>query len=112
MAGPAPNRLPESPLSRRLITGDHGLHSMARIHILFLGGNFPSSILLKRDRDPKTIELALNASANNPARVPLFAWSGLQRRSDFYAIVAERLYAEYLRLADHVCRKLSRILIK
>src|SRR3984957_19523625 len=105
MAGPGPNRVPESPLSRRLITGDHGLHSMARNRILFLGGNFPSSILLKRDRDPKTIELALNASANNPARVPLFAWSGLQRRSDFYAVVAERLYAEHLRLDRHHCQQ-------
>src|ERR1700736_5706351 len=70
------------------------------IQSLFVLGNSPCRILLKWDFDPEPIELALYASANNPARVPLLAGSRFQRRSDFYTVVAERFDAEYLRFAE------------
>ena len=49
------------------------------IQSLFLYGNFPGNILLKRDCDPKTIKLALNPPANDPSCVPVFARSGFER---------------------------------
>ena len=65
-------------------------------------GNSPGNVLLEWDRDSKAVELAFNPPANDPARVPLLAWSGLQCRSDFHAIVSERFHAKYLGLAKDV----------